>query len=44
MSKVSPVSVSLQVSPVKPSGQIQMKGSSEPVTQIPPLLHLFTSQ
>ena len=40
-----PVSVSLQISPVNPSGQIQMKGfSPTPVTQVPPLWQMFTSQ
>lgn len=37
-----PLSVSLQVSPEKPSGQMQMKGALALVTQVPPLLHTFT--
>lgn len=41
---VLPLSVSLQMSPEKPSGQMQMKGALALVTQVPPLLHTFTSQ
>lgn len=42
---IVPVSVKLQVSPPKPSAQIQMNRSSPtPVTHVPPLWQWFTSQ
>lgn len=41
----APVSVRLQVSPAKPSVQMQMNGSSPiPVTHVPPLWQTFTWQ
>lgn len=39
---VSPLSVSLQLSPSKPSGQMQMRRRPSAVTQVPPLLQWFT--
>lgn len=41
---ILPLSVSLQVSPLKPYGQMQMKRRPSPVIQVPPLRHWFTRQ
>lgn len=42
--RILPFSVSLQVSPLKPSGQMQMKRRPSPIIQVPPLRHWFTWQ
>lgn len=42
--RILPLSVSLQVSPLKPSGQMQMERRPSPIIQVPPLRHWFTWQ